>query len=40
MAEGFALTNPDPTRVAYLVMVGECPNRVSCVRKVSNPRPA
>ncbi|OMO49396.1 hypothetical protein CCACVL1_31030 [Corchorus capsularis] len=37
---GFALTNPDPTRVAYLVMVGESPNRGNCVRKISNLRPA
>ncbi|OMO58830.1 hypothetical protein CCACVL1_25328, partial [Corchorus capsularis] len=37
---GLALTNPDPTRVAHLVMMDESPNRGCCVRKVSNLRPA
>ncbi|OMO99860.1 hypothetical protein CCACVL1_03573, partial [Corchorus capsularis] len=31
--QGLALTNPDPTRVAHLVIVGESPNRGCCVRK-------
>ncbi|OMO83926.1 ubiquitin carboxyl-terminal hydrolase 34-like protein [Corchorus capsularis] len=29
---GLALINPDLTRVAHLVMMGESPNRGSCVR--------
>ncbi|OMO62076.1 hypothetical protein CCACVL1_23043, partial [Corchorus capsularis] len=28
--QGFALTNPDRTRVVHLVMVGESSNRGSC----------
>ncbi|GKV24851.1 hypothetical protein SLEP1_g34404 [Rubroshorea leprosula] len=36
---GFAPTNPDPTRVAHLEMMGESPSGGCCIHKDSNSRP-